>query len=297
MNLIDLEAFVAVVDYGSVVAAATRLHLTQSAVTRRIQNLEDVLGVPLLDRQTRPVQPTKAGKETYEFAKPVLSSVNDLKAAVIHKGETYGEFRFGVTRGIGDLALRRPIECLRAAFPNLKIQAFAQWSPALLERLQNRALDAAVIFLPDGSTPPSGLVGECLSTQTFSVVASKALRFPRTTTLAQLSSFSWVLNPTGCLCARAIETALLQKRLPMTVAVQAEGNDLQLSLVSQGVGLGVVMPKVLESSPFRKQLQVLTVKDVSPQFGVWELHSPHIGSLVPAVQCLREAIQEHLNGR
>jgi DNA-binding transcriptional LysR family regulator len=45
MNLIDLEAFVSVVDHGSVVAAAAGLHLTQSAVTRRIQNLEDALGI------------------------------------------------------------------------------------------------------------------------------------------------------------------------------------------------------------------------------------------------------------
>lgn len=81
MNLIDLEAFVAVVDHGSVVAASAILHLTQSAVTRRIQNLEDSLGVQLLDRQNRPLQPTRAGRETYEFAKPVLSSVRDLKSA------------------------------------------------------------------------------------------------------------------------------------------------------------------------------------------------------------------------
>ena len=82
MNLIDLEAFVAVVDHGSVVAASAVLHLTQSAVTRRIQNLEDSLGVPLLDRQNRPLRPTRAGRETYEFAKPVLSSVSDLKSAI-----------------------------------------------------------------------------------------------------------------------------------------------------------------------------------------------------------------------
>jgi DNA-binding transcriptional LysR family regulator len=87
MNLIDLEAFVSVVDHGSVVAAAAGLHLTQSAVTRRIQNLEDALGTPLLDRQTRPLQPTRAGQETYEFAKPVLSSVNDLKTGIMHGGE------------------------------------------------------------------------------------------------------------------------------------------------------------------------------------------------------------------
>ena len=46
MNLIDLEAFVAVVDHGSIVAASAILLLTQSAVTRRIQNLEDALAFP-----------------------------------------------------------------------------------------------------------------------------------------------------------------------------------------------------------------------------------------------------------
>jgi hypothetical protein len=109
MNLIDLEAFVSVVDHGSVVAAAAGLHLTQSAVTRRIQNLEDALGMPLLDRQTRPLQTTRAGQQTYEFAKPVLSSVNDLKTGVMHGGEPAGDFRFGMSRALGDLAIGLPI--------------------------------------------------------------------------------------------------------------------------------------------------------------------------------------------
>jgi DNA-binding transcriptional LysR family regulator len=50
MNSTDLEASVSVLDHGSIVRASAALHLTQSAVSRRIQNLEDVLGVPLLDR-------------------------------------------------------------------------------------------------------------------------------------------------------------------------------------------------------------------------------------------------------
>jgi DNA-binding transcriptional LysR family regulator len=151
MNLIDLEAFISVVDHGSTVAAAARLHLTQSAVTRRIQNLENALGTPLLDRRTRPVQPTRAGQETYEFAKPVLSSVNDLKAAIMDGGALSGDFRFGMPRGLGDLALGLPIRDLRAKFPKLQIQAFMQWSEVLMERLSNRTLDAAFILLPEGS--------------------------------------------------------------------------------------------------------------------------------------------------
>jgi DNA-binding transcriptional LysR family regulator len=116
VNLIDLEAFVSVVDHGSIVAAAATLHLTQSAVTRRIQNLEDTLGIPLLDRETRPLQPTPAGQETYEFARPVLNSVSDLKAAVMQNGEPSDDFRFGLPRSFGDKALGGPIPNLHAEF-------------------------------------------------------------------------------------------------------------------------------------------------------------------------------------
>jgi DNA-binding transcriptional LysR family regulator len=57
MNLSDLEAFAAVVESGSIVGAAGRLYLTQSAVTKRIQNLKGALDVILLDRQSRPMRP------------------------------------------------------------------------------------------------------------------------------------------------------------------------------------------------------------------------------------------------
>src|SRR5271169_6557032 len=154
MNLIDLEAFVSVVDHGSVVAAAAGLHLTQSAVTRRIQNLEDMLGTPLLDRRMRPLQPTRAGQETYEFAKPVLSSVNDLKTGIMQGGEPSGDFRFGMSRSLGDLAIGSPIRHLRVGFPKVRIQGFVQWSGVLLERLANRTLDCAVVLLPMEATPP-----------------------------------------------------------------------------------------------------------------------------------------------
>ena len=58
MNTRDLEAFIAVVETGSIVAASARLNLTQPGVTRRVQNLEDRLGSTLLDRQSKPLKPT-----------------------------------------------------------------------------------------------------------------------------------------------------------------------------------------------------------------------------------------------
>ena len=46
-------------------------------VTRTVQDLEDARWTPLLDRQTRPLQPALVGTETYEFARPTLSSIGD----------------------------------------------------------------------------------------------------------------------------------------------------------------------------------------------------------------------------
>ena len=63
MNTHDLVAFVAVVETGSIVAASVRLNLTQPGVTRRIQNLEEMLGAELLDRVSKPLKPTQAGRE------------------------------------------------------------------------------------------------------------------------------------------------------------------------------------------------------------------------------------------
>ena len=48
--------------------------------------------------------PEFAGQETYEFAIPVLSSVSDLKGAVMQNGEPSGDFRFGLSRSFGDIA-------------------------------------------------------------------------------------------------------------------------------------------------------------------------------------------------
>lgn len=97
MNTHDLVAFVAVVETGSIVAASARLNLTQPGVTRRIQNLEEMLGAQLLDRLSKPLKPTAAGIEAYEQGRRLLRMLDDLKSGVASDGVVRGEFRLGLT--------------------------------------------------------------------------------------------------------------------------------------------------------------------------------------------------------
>jgi DNA-binding transcriptional LysR family regulator len=94
-----------------------------------------------------------------------------------------------------------------------------------------------------------------------------------------------------------LETALLRQGLPLLIAVEAEGNDLHLSLVAQNVGFAIVLPHVYNSSPLRRHLRIVKVKEFVPQQSVWVLHSKHIGHLLPVVSSLKDAITQYLQTR
>jgi DNA-binding transcriptional LysR family regulator len=294
MNLFDLESFVAVVDSGSVMAAASRLHLTQSAVSRRVQSLEDELGVSLLNRQMRPLQPTRAGQTAYGLAKPILANVINLKSTMVHNGEPSGEFRFGMVRGLGDLALLGPIKRLRNQFPQLQLHAYVQGTKTLLDRLHNKTIDAAALLFSQGTEPPTGLITEYLGKQSGIVVASNAMSYPDDLTLRELTSHSWIVNAEDCGTRRSLEDAFSRKNLELRIAIEADGKDFQLSMASRGMGLAVIPPQVYQTSPYRDQLQVLHISDFSPAQDVWIAQLKYLGHQEKAVECLRDAVLQYL---
>jgi len=82
LNLYSLQLFVAVVDTGSIAAAAEREFIAASALSKRIAELERTLGTPLLRRQARGVEPTAAGRELARGARALLHQAADLGAKV-----------------------------------------------------------------------------------------------------------------------------------------------------------------------------------------------------------------------
>jgi molybdenum-dependent DNA-binding transcriptional regulator ModE len=87
-DLPDLRAFVAVAKLGSFRAAAEELHLSQPALSRRIEKLEGALGVRLFHRTTRKVDMTTVGREFSHRANELLSNLEQslMGAARLHPG-------------------------------------------------------------------------------------------------------------------------------------------------------------------------------------------------------------------
>ncbi|MEW6340701.1 MAG: LysR family transcriptional regulator [Paraburkholderia sp.] len=291
MNTRDLQAFVAVIESGSMVRAAERLHLTQPGLTRRVQSLETTLGAELLDRQSKPLKPTATGNEVYALARTVLSAVDDLLSVASADSEPAGELRIGMPPFLADVALEKPVDHLRSAFPQLTLRITAGWSLGLVQSVERAALDAAVVLMPSNFMPPDTLRATALAFQPTVIVAARSLGLPDTpVALSDLARYAWVLNQNGCGMRSALGRALEMAGLPFNVAVEAFGSDLQLSLVARGLGIGVATPDVLARSAHRDALQVIDAVDFRTGVEAWFLHGSLPGRLMRPVELLRGSL-------
>lgn len=297
MNIHDLEAFVAVVETGSIVAASARINLTQPGITRRIQNLEDSLGIALLDRQSKPLKPTAAGREAYEHGRRVLRSLDDLKTGVSPGGAIGGEFRLGIMPYLSEAALSAPLDALRSQFPQLSLRIVSGWSPQLIEQVAHSQLDAATVCLAEGMQPPDNVVGDVLGVHSVILVAAPSLGVPKAPRLEELSRFPWILNQSGCGFRAFIHHRFEAERLPFDVAVEAMSADLRMSLVARGLGIGVLTPAALADSRWRNDVEIIEAPDFRPKVVNWLLHRPPAGRLARPIATFGEALAETMKSK
>lgn len=140
-----LHTFVAVVDHGSMAAAARVLNITPAAVAQQIRTLEREIGAPLIARAGRSVHVTEPGSRILDRTRELLRGVADL--STIATDETpAGELRLGAgTNALTGLVpdiLARLVEL----HPKLKVFIRPGYSPDLYRAVESGDLDAAVVL-------------------------------------------------------------------------------------------------------------------------------------------------------
>ena len=297
MNTRDLEAFLAVVETGSIVGASARLHLTQPGVSRRIQTLEERLGVALLDRQSKPLKPTAAGRETYAHGRRILGVLNDLQTGLSPKGVVGGEFRLGISPYLSEVGITTIADTLRGSFPDLMLRITSGWPEQLLEQLRRSEIDVAAFCLPNGINPPTEIEAESLDIQPIFVAAPRSLDLPSPATLQDLAPFPWIFNQDGCGFRSAIRRRFEQEHLSFRIGIEALSSDLRLSLVARGLGITLATRAAIESSPLRDALQIVPVQNFEPRVRAWIVRQPPVGRLVKPIACLKNALEAAIDAQ
>lgn len=129
--------------------AAEKCFVTQSTLSAGIQDLEDLLGAPLLERTNRKVLVTPLGKEIAERAQTILSLSEDLVERAKNESDPLsGRIRLGIIPSISPFLLPIVLPKLRAALPNLELVLTEQQSDQLIKGLQAGEIDVAVLAFP-----------------------------------------------------------------------------------------------------------------------------------------------------
>lgn len=294
MKIDDIDAFVAVIRNASFSQAAESLGLTQSAITRRVQSLEESLAVELLDRNTKPLKPTAAGRRVFEQCLRVLREVDGLRELVASDSAPSGVLRLGVPQSIGEVVLLDALRRLAEEYPELRAQVSSGWGSHLLARLENAELDAAVVLFPPSKVFPDDLGAMPLGRVELCVVAAKDSDV-QARRLLDCYQHGWVLNPDGCGFRAGLQRALADQGLGLQLNLETFGSELQLGLVAEGRGLGLVPAPALGRSRYREQLRVLQLEDFQPLIQLWLVRPRLLGNLETPAQLFGAAVASGLD--
>ena len=149
MNLRDLRYLVALADHKHFGRAAAASFVSQPTLSTQIRKLEDELGVPLVERAPRRVMLTPIGRDIAERARRVLGEVAQMgEVARRSQDPEAGSVRLGVFPTLAPYLLPHVLPGIRARFPRLELLLVEEKTDAILSRLHDGRLDAAVLALP-----------------------------------------------------------------------------------------------------------------------------------------------------
>ena len=154
MSIRHLRTLLAIAERGSFAAAARDVHLTESAVSMQMKALEAELGVSLFDRTTRPPALTDAARALVPQAADLIAGYERLARRETDDGLVQGHLRLGAVPSVITGILPGAIAALRRRHPGVHVEIAMALSAELVERVERRALDAAIVSelgrVPDG---------------------------------------------------------------------------------------------------------------------------------------------------
>ncbi|TCK37083.1 LysR family hca operon transcriptional activator [Paraburkholderia sp. BL8N3] len=152
MELRQLRYFIAVVETGSLTEAAEkRLHTSQPSLSRQIRDLEDQVGVELLRRSARGVEPTEAGKAFIDHARLAMAQVDAAVEAARRAAQpAKPRFAMGFLTGQEMTWLTDAMHLLREELPNIEVTVSSDYSTELAAAVAHGKLDVAFMRAEPG---------------------------------------------------------------------------------------------------------------------------------------------------
>jgi len=261
----SIRAFLAVSDSASFSRAAEALHLTQPAVSKRIQALENALGTPLFDRIGKSVRLTEAGHALIPSYRRVLAEIAESERIVSNlRSRTTGILSVATSHHIGLHRLPAVLRDYSQQYPDVELKIGFMDSEEACHQVINGDQEIAIITLPDEPDDRLELSPVWHDPLTVAVARKHPLAGAHGLTVERLREYAAILPSTGTYTRKLIDKAL---GLDPRVNTLLETHYLETIKAMVGAGLGWSM---LPTSMLDSTLVSLDIRHARPtrQLGV-----------------------------
>lgn len=247
MEISELKTLILLIDTGSITATAHALNRVPSAVTSRIQQLEDHLGTSLFIREKKKLLPTSKALMLYQYAHEIVTLVSQAENQ-IKNNKPSGRFRLGVLESLAATRLPAPLSKLYETYPDIELELSTGIRDSLYADLINVQCDAIIV----ADAPQNHkLQRVTLYQEELFIIAAKHHPIIKSPIDARLSTI--LVFQQGCsyrdrLLEWFSQTSIQPKRIAEMTSYHAI-----LGSVVAGMGIGIV-PKSMVETFAQKQL-------------------------------------------
>jgi DNA-binding transcriptional LysR family regulator len=241
-----LQLLTAIGEEGNIQRAAELLNMSQSAASRLLSDVEEIIGSPLFDRLARGVRANWYGLSMIRHARIALASLNEAAREIdlLRSGRT-GQVNIGALVGPAFSFVPRAIARMAREYPRVRLQLQVESNERLLEELQQGRVDVVVGRLPDRHDT-SNYHYQRLAEESACVAVRRGHPLERASPqLQDLAAASWIVPPIGTSLRHRFElmfrdaglaapTQIIEAGSPMVVTRLLEETDY-LSLLSRDV--------------------------------------------------------------
>ncbi|HOQ10071.1 MAG TPA: selenium metabolism-associated LysR family transcriptional regulator [Syntrophomonadaceae bacterium] len=257
MNLNLFKTFVKVVETQNLSRTADELGLSQPAVTKQIQALEDIYGVLLLERSGRRLKTTEAGETLYQCARDIIKALEKTEKAMEDVSESRkGALYIGASTIPGQYILPPIIKQFKDRFPNVTISMDIADTDKIFNRVADRELDVGVVGAWINNRKVDGFAW--LEDELVVVVPQDhRLATKDYVNVKDLLSEKWIVREKGSGTRRAIEDFLTTqgvKREELNVCLEAGSTEAVLAAVESGMGISIISHWAIKRSENQRSL-------------------------------------------
>ena len=267
MDTRQLAAFCAVVERRSFSQAAEQLGVTQPAVSLQIRSLEKRLGLQLLDRSGRRVEPTEAGQRLYRSAQRLLAMEEQLLADLGDdpEGELAGRLEIGASTGPGGTVLPVVLAEFQQLHPGVHVALAVSDTQHVVEQVARREVELGVV---GASRRHRGVIFEPFFRDEVVLAVPRGHRFAdRAVTLEELKVEPLVLMQEGAGVRQVIEEELRAAGLrlrDLDVRLELGLQESARSAVVAGYGVTFISRSAIEADLAAGTVAIARVEGLEP---------------------------------